>query len=181
MPGTATTHSPRRVRTCLTTALIAALLSACAGLPRMFTEPMPDAPDIAAVSAAPQSHVGERVRWRGVFLTARQIGDNGLLELVDDARAPARRFFVQLPGGAPSGEQPGRELTVVGRLAEPLREEIGGRVSHFAVIEVESSEQLLWHTPATRWHYANQPLYHPYLDFPWYRCERLSGGYWRCR
>jgi len=168
----------------MATLLLAALLGGCAGLPPMFTEPMPDAPGLAAASAAPQAHVGERVRWRGVFLTARRIDDDALLELVDDVRSPGRRFFIQLPGELPEGERLGRELTVVGRLAEPLREEVGGRVSHFPVVEVESSKQLLWHTRAPQWHYADHPLYHPvypYLDYPWYRCERLPGGYWRCR
>jgi starvation-inducible outer membrane lipoprotein len=159
-------------------------LASCSTLPAQFTEPLPEMPSLAAASAAPQQAIGERVRWRGVFLSVSQYQDEQWLELVDEPySATHRRFYARLRDAQLASIKPGEEMTVVGVLGQPLVQRNAAGEREYPVIEVPDIEHLLWHPqPPAQGFVINQGFgaYWIIGDFPWHRCHVRPGGFMDC-
>lgn len=167
------------------TVLFASLIAGCSNLPNMFTEPMREAPTLQQASSEPAKHLDQRVRWTGIFLTQSKVNDDTWLELVTDPYSPNHlRFFVQLPNTQLEDLAPGRELTVVGTLADPVQQIIEDRTKQYPAVSVQDTEQLLWHAKPPIRGAMIDPIHDAYTshdNHPWYRCNVLPGRLLHCR
>lgn len=175
-------------------ASIAALVSACASnVPTAIRNG--GAPlTVAQVQQAPQSAIGQSVRWGGTILEVRNLPDRSEIELLarplahdGEPRADAKplgRFIAEVSGFVDPAEYPReRRLTVSGPVREVLVREIGEYPYHYPVVSATS--RYLW--PLERWPVAGPssvyaggawgwgppywpypgPFYRPYYR-PWY-------------
>lgn len=165
--------------------LFASLITGCSNLPSMFTEPMARAPTLQQASSSPGEHLGQRIRWSGVFLTQSTVQGDTWLELVTDPYSPNHlRFFVQLPATRLDDLAPGRELTVVGELTEPVRQVMDDQTKQFPAVAVGDTAQLLWHAKPPIRGALVDPIHDAYTshdNHPWYRCRVLPGRLLHCQ
>lgn len=153
------------------------LFGCAATVPEAIRETPPGNPSPVEVRATPERFVGERVRWGGTItnvenrqketwieVVARQLGDSGRPEEGDVSYG---RFLARLNGFVdPAIYSEGREITVVGTLAEPVRRTIGQYPYLYPVVEVSS--HYLWRIePRVPAYYYDPYWYDPWYD-PWY-------------
>jgi outer membrane lipoprotein len=113
---------------------------------------------VAQVQQAPQSAIGQSVRWGGTILAVRNLPDRSEIELLarplahdGEPRAAAKpvgRFIAEVSGFVDPAEYPqDRRLTVFGAVREVVVREIGEYPYHYPV--VTASSRYLW--PLERW------------------------------
>lgn len=122
----------------MTVALAAFLgLAGCASkVPVEIREPVPGSPALKEVLTDPAAFSGARVRWGGTIVEVENKQDATLIQVVgrklesegrpeDKDRSPGR-FMAQVAGFLdPAIFAPGRQLTVMGILQDPVTREIG--------------------------------------------------------
>lgn len=150
--------------------MVLMLLSACASnIPAEIRQDLDHAPSIAQLRAAPDSYVGEQVRWGGV------------IEKLDNREQTSRLTIIAFPlsdQGEPLTSQPssGRFIAVVNEFLEPL---VYTRNRHITVrgsynsTETQNIGEFLYAYPliSTEHHYLwpkrQIARYNPYPPF-WY-------------
>lgn len=150
------------------------LLAACATRPPAGLEELPEqAPSASAVQADPERYVGQRVRWGGEILAVRNDARSTDIEIFsrplhnDAEPAPdggdGVRFIARIARFLdPAEYQPGKRLTVRGRLAQAVTRPVGEYPYRYPVVDV--SVHHLW--PVYR--PPREPsIYDPYYD-PWW-------------
>lgn len=154
--------------------MLALMLPGCAGNgpPETIRASTPTSPTIAVVQQAPDTHIGQRMRWGGSILSVRNHPDTTTIEILarpldtrgepDPAAAGLGRFIAELAGFVDPAHYPsGRRLTVVGALARIESQAIGTYSYRYPVVSVES--WYLWPDPPP------VLIAHPPYDYPWYR------------
>lgn len=153
------------------------LLAACAStVPAELRERPPQAPSPAQVQADPARHLGEMVLWGGEILDLRNAAASTDVEIF--ARALFRDGEPRPDGGDrvrfvarvghfldPAEYQPGKRLTVRGRLVEPVTRPVGEFPYLHPVVAVDIYH--LWPAfeppPQTIW--IHDPVWDPW--WPW--------------
>ena len=149
------------------------LVTACARPPKALRG---DFPPITVRDAQVRSAVGERVRWGGMIVNAKPGKDVTCFEIVakplDGQARPIEgdetfgRFVACVPGfHDPAVYAPGREVTVVGTLAEPRTRRVGDYDYRFPVVKAETV--YLWSRREERVVYYD-PWYDPWGPFPYW-------------
>lgn len=164
-----------RNRLAASVVMIAAALVGCtAQRPVYLSEPLPDAPDYARVSADPAVHAGRRVRWGGTIVRVENQAQESVLEVVEralnengrpQAGHSGGRFLARALGFLdPLVYTQGREVTVVGTVAGAETGKIGAFEYLYPVLRVEHVH--LWDVPVR----IRPPpyWYDPYWYDPWY-------------
>ena len=175
--------------------LVAALwLAGCASypdLPDAIRNPPPgDAPLPSQVSEEPGVYQDLQVRWGGTLLEVRNQAEESWLEVLayplersgrpDTSEAAVGRFFARVPGFVdPAVFSQGREVSVAGRLVEPVTQSIGDHEYRYPVVDAVA--HYLWPRRQARrdpyWsypypYYWRDPFFYygrpPLLPPPWY-------------
>lgn len=165
---------------------LAGLLGACATpLPASLDVPAEEV-SLASVRENPEVWVGTPVRWGGVIARVDNRSDSTRVEIaarrLDSSGRPVEedhsdgRFVARFPGFRdPAVLARGRDLTVVGRLGQPVDGSIGEYPYRFPVIEVTGHQ--LWRPRQV--HPVGDPFYDPYWHYwPW-RHPYYRWGPWR--
>lgn len=154
------------------------VLTACAaGVPESIRDPQVTPIGVAQARAAPDRHLGQRVRWGGTIIAvtngertteieilARPLGRDGAPEA---NAAGEGRFIAEAAGFLDPAEYPkDRELTVVGILTGTLTRAVGDYPYVYPVVRTESRH--LWPEAPTAVPYGPPyPWFWPWYD-PWY-------------
>ncbi len=156
--------------------LVASLfLVACASqVPKVIREAPESKLSLTEARSGPPA-IGARVRWGGTIAKVENQQNDTLIEIVerplDGEGRPtggdrsSGRFIAEIPGFVdPAVYENGREITVVGSLADPVTRKIGEYVYRFPVVDV--NHHYLWPLrPAV----AYPPRYYdPFWYDPWY-------------
>jgi outer membrane lipoprotein len=163
-------------------------LTACATQPPAGLDvETPDAPGQREAQTEPAAHRGKQVRWGGEILAVVNKPRSTEIEVfgrpLEDNAEPRPdggegvRFIAVLPGFLdPADYQPGKRLTVLGRL-DGLREQAVGDYPYpYPLVDAEAYH--LWpvyvepYPPA----YWNYPYYDPW--WPWWGPYRRWPHYW---
>jgi outer membrane lipoprotein len=173
--------------------LLAALLAGCASpVPKVIREPLPGEIGVAQARADLDAHIGKRVRWGGsivkvenrpketvIELVSRPLGDRGRPR---DTDRSGGRFLASFQGFLdPAIYAKGRELTVVGTLADSVSGAIGEHPYRFPLVRVESF--YLWEPLPPPYPYYYDPFWYdpfwdPFWPSPWYRFRPWRYPYW---
>lgn len=158
-------------------AIAAIMLVGCATTVPEAIREVPAGPSPVEVRGDPEQFTGSRVRWGGTItnvrnreaetwieVVARPLEDNGRPEEGDVSFG---RFLARLKGFSdPAIYSEGREITVVGTLAEPVTQQIGEYPYRYPVVDVASHH--LWPVqPRAPAYYYDPYWYDPWYD-PWY-------------
>lgn len=157
-------------------ALVASLfLVACASqVPKVIRE-APESKLSLSEARSGSAPAGAHVRWGGTIAKVENRQTDTLIEIVErpldgegrptDGDRSGGRFIAKIAGFVdPAVYESGREITVVGNLAEPTTRKIGEYVYRFPVVEV--TQHYLWPLrPAV----VYPPRYYdPFWYDPWY-------------
>lgn len=164
--------------------LLAATAVGCASnVPAPIRQETPAAPRVAEVRGDPERFVGSEVRWGGVIVLTRNEAEVSVVEVVerslDGSGRPKLsdrsegRFLARVPGFLePTIYAQGREITVVGRLAEPRSGTIGESPYLYPVVDAQT-----YHL----WPERPSPDYDPFWYDPWYPWYPYYPYPWRYR
>lgn len=164
--------------------LLALLAGGCASnVPVAIRDPIPGSPSLAEVRKDPVPHLGTRVRWGGVIVAVHNREDTTRIEVVGrkldsggrptSGDATAGRFLAEVAGFLdPAVYAQGREITVVGTLAEPETRKIGEFPYRFPVVRARA--HYLW-PPKEPARDAYPP---PWYYDPWYPYHSPYSPYW---
>ncbi len=174
---------------CLGVAISAAmLLSACASttVPELIRKPPEQNPQISQVRENPESYIGAVVRWGGDIVRTENRTETTWVEVIGrdpwrngrpkDSDASGGRFLARIRGFIdPAVFKKGRQLTVRGKLGQPISRLIGDFAYLYPVVEV--SAYYLWpESPKYRddIYYHDPYWYYPYYPWrhPWHRHHR---------
>jgi len=157
----------------LAAASISGLLGGCSTVPENIRlEPEPTL-DIKTVTASPEAHKGETVRWGGVIVSTENTKTDSRIELVAypltgsarpriSSTSPGR-FIAVINGFVdPLVYTKGREVTVVGVIKDPIDADIGQYTYHYPVVQV--SAYTLWPVRAKE----TDRIIDPFWVYPWY-------------
>lgn len=162
------------------------LLAGCASqVPAPIRQGPERAPELGEVRADPDRYVSVAVRWGGNIVETRNDVDETWIEVVarplDREGRPRAgdltqgRFLVRVKGFLePTVYAPGRELTVMGRLAEPHPGRIGRFPYTYPVVTAE--HVYLWPERRPVPDYYRDPFWYD----PWYPFY-YPYPYWRYR
>jgi outer membrane lipoprotein len=164
--------------------VVAAVMAAgCASkVPPEVREPIPGSPSLGQVRESTAAHLGQTVRWGGAIVAVsnqenvtrievvgRSLGSEGRPRSED---ATTGRFLAEIPGFLdPAVYAQGRQITVVGPLADTEVRAIGEFPYQFPVVRVRS--HYLW--PRERPRQAHPP---PWYHDPWYPYRSPYYPYW---
>lgn len=130
-----------------------------------------------AAAAASPDHVGERVRWGGTLVEARNRADSTELEMVgfplDNCGRPRTgagaigRFIIVRPGYLETAElAPGRAITATGRILATREGQVGDAYYRFPL--VSDPNPRIWPEPAA----GEAPRVRPWFSIG------IGGGSW---
>ena len=159
------------------TILAATLFSACVSttVPALIRKPPQQNPLISQVRKNPESYIGTVVRWGGDIVRTENRAETTLVEIIGrdlwrngrpkDSDASGGRFLARIRGFIdPAVYKKDRQLTVTGKLGQPISRLIGNFAYHYPVVEV--STYYLW--PESPKYRDDIYYYDPYWHYPWY-------------
>ncbi len=129
-----------------------ALLAACASTPKQIDFDKPNL-NFTKVAQNPEAFNKQEVRWGGIVARVENLEKDTLIEVVNlplgrQARPVASqetggRFIARVPGFLdPMIYKQGKEITVVGMLAEPMPGKVGEHKINFPVVDTRGHQ--LW-------------------------------------
>ena len=137
----------------LTTILFGgALLAACATTPDQIAFEQQNV-DFTRVAQSPDAFAKQEVRWRGIVARVENLEKDTLIEVVNlplgrqarpvESQQTGGRFIARVPGFLdPMIYKQGKEITVVGMLAEPMPGKVGEHKINFPVVDTRG--HYLW-------------------------------------
>lgn len=152
------------------------VVTGCASnVPELIRNNPPSNIEIIEARLDPGHSTGTRVRWGGKIVALENLATHTLVELlgqplsangepVENARSKGR-FIARIPGFLdPEEYQPGRLLTVSGKLSGGTRKQIGEFVYDYPIVDVEA--RYLWPVEEIYPNYRD-PFYDPWFPY-WY-------------
>lgn len=160
--------------------LVAALLHGCAQIPKAIREPAPQPVTLAEARQAQQPATGTVVRWGGTIAAVDNRENVTYVEIVErplnDAGRPrdtdrtAGRFLARFNRFLdPAVYREGREITVLGPIADRVTRKIGEFNYSYPVVDAKG--HVLWaiERPVYRDPYYYDPFWpSPFWYDPWY-------------
>ncbi|MBD3653605.1 Slp family lipoprotein [Kangiella sp.] len=158
---------------------LAGLLAACANVPESIEFEEANRVDFAQVAQSPASYTGQEVRWGGIIARVENLEKDTLIEVVnlplDRQARPVKdsqtggRFIARVPGFLdPMIYQKGKEITLVGMLAEPMPGKVGKHEINFPVVDIRN--HYLWKERPKREYVEVYSVWDPYWFYhrPYY-------------
>lgn len=155
------------------------LVSGCGSrIPPAINDPDVGAVEVAQVRSSPEAFYSNKVRWGGILLSVENTANQSKLTIVSfptneegrpivSANSPGR--FIAVVDGflEPLVYRENREITVVGRVAQPESGKVGEYDYDFPVVTVDDFH--LWPKRVERAVYP-EPYYRPFMypHYPFY-------------
>ena len=163
----------------LSVGAMAGLLAACANVPESIEFDETNRVEFAQVAQSPATYAGEEVRWGGIIARVENLEKDTLIEVVnlplDRQARPVKdsqtggRFIARVPGFLdPMIYQKGKEITLVGMLAEPMPGKVGKHEINFPVVDIRN--HYLWKERPKREYVEVYSVWDPYWFYsrPYY-------------